>query len=417
MRQAALFILTPSLSRRYRMSTEKITGKICSVGVQNPALRVFDIIMKTEFGTTYNAYLVKGAEKSALIDTVHLSFFDEYIENISAVTDIGTVDYLVLNHTEPDHSGSVKKLLELNPNITVIATNPGHKYLAAIVNAPYNARLAKDGEELDLGGITLNFISAPLLHWPDSMFTWCKEEKVLFSCDFLGAHYCEPRMFDTKVTYPENYNKAFKDYYDAIFGPFKSFVLAGLAKMEHLGAEFVCTSHGPVLTKGIGSAVEQYRQWSLPAVKNSTAKKVLLIYVSAYGCTKRVAEELQSALNEKYAFETEVVNALDADPAGIKDKIDACDGLLLGTPTINRDALKPMWDVTCMIDAIQNKGKPAGVFGSYGWSGEGVPMLVERLKGLKLNVVGEGLRVNFVPSEEELAQVREYAESFAQSIK
>lgn len=399
------------------MSTVKITGNICSVGVQNPALRVFDIIMQTEYGTSYNAYFIKGTEKTALIETVHLSFFDEYIENISAVTDIGNIDYLILNHTEPDHSGSVKKLLELNPEITVIATNPGHKYLAAIINAPYKALLAKENEDLDLGGITLSFISAPLLHWPDSMFTWCKEEKALFSCDFFGAHYCEPRVFDTKVTYPENYKKAFKDYFNAIFGPFKPFVLAGIAKMENLGAEIICTSHGPVLTENIGDAVEQYRKWSLPAAKNSAVKKVLLLYVSAYGCTKRAAEELQSVLSGKFAFDTEIINVLDESLSIIKEKIDACDGLLLGTPTINRDALKPMWDVTCVIDAIINKSKPAGVFGSYGWSGEGVPMLIERLKGLKLNVIGEGVRVNFMPSKEELAQVREYAESFAQSIK
>ncbi|MEI6578279.1 MAG: FprA family A-type flavoprotein [Eubacteriales bacterium] len=399
------------------MSTAKITENICSIGVQNPALRVFDIIMQTEYGTSYNAYIVKGTEKTALIETVHLSFFDEYIENISTVTDIKKIDYLILNHTEPDHSGSVKKLLKLNPNITVVASNPGHKYLAAITNTSYKAMIAKDGDVLDLGGITLKFFMAPLLHWPDSMFTWCEEEKALFSCDFLGAHYCEPRVFDSKVTYPEKYETAFQDYYNAIFSPFKPFVLAGLTKMENLGAKFVCTSHGPVLTGSLDEAIKKYRAWSSPAKDENAPKKILLLYVSAYGCTKRVAEELQTVLGGKFAFETEIINVLDESLACIKEKIDACDGILLGTPTINRDALKPMWDVTCVIDAIQNKGKPAGVFGSYGWSGEGVPMLVERLKGLKLNVIGEGLRVNFVPSEDELTLVREYAESFAQSIK
>jgi len=399
------------------MSTKKITENICSIGVQNPSLRVFDIIMETEYGTSYNAYFVKGTEKTALIETVHLSFFDEYIENIKAVTDINKIDYLILNHTEPDHSGSVKKLLALNPNITVVASNPGHKYLAAITNTTYKAMVAKDGEALDLGGITLKFIMAPLLHWPDSMFTWCEERKVLFSCDFLGAHYCEPRVFDKYVTYPAKYYTAFQDYYNAIFSPFKPFVLAGLDKMENLGAEFICTSHGPVLTESISEAIKKYRAWSLIGSEKNAVKKVLLLYVSAYGCTKRVAEEIVFVLGEKHSIHTEIINVLDESHAKIKEKIEACDGLLLGTPTINRDALKPMWDVTCLIDAISNKGKPAGVFGSYGWSGEGVPMLVERLKGLKLNVIGEGLRVNFVPSDEELALVREYANTFAESIK
>lgn len=399
------------------MSTKIITDNICSVGVQNPALRVFDIIMQTEYGTSYNAYFIKGTEKSALIETVHLTFFDEYLENIAELADVSKIDYLILNHTEPDHSGSVKKLLAINPNITVIASNPGHKYLSAITNAPCNAMVVKGGETIDLGGITLQFIMAPLLHWPDSMFTWCPEEKALFSCDFFGAHYCEPRVFENLVTYPEKYTKAFKDYYDAIFSPFKSFVLAGLAKMENLGAQVICTSHGPVLTENIGEAIEQYREWSTPAKIPDAPKKILLLYVSAYGCTKCIAEALQKELEEKFAFETELVHVLDVSLAGIKEKIDAADGILLGTPTINRDALKPMWDVTTVIDAIVNKGKPAGVFGSYGWSGEGVPMLIERLRGLKLNVIGEGVRANFVPSEEELALVRAYAESFAQSIE
>lgn len=399
------------------MSTKKITDNICSVSVQNPALRVFDIIMQTEYGTSYNAYFIKGAEKSALIETVHLTFFDEYIENIAEAADVSKIDYLILNHTEPDHSGSVKKLLEMNPDITVVASNPGHKYLAAITNASCNAMVVKGGETLDLGGITLEFIMAPLLHWPDSMFTWCPEEKALFSCDFFGAHYCEPRVFDTLVTYPEKYIKAFKDYYDAIFSPFKSFVLAGIEKMDKLGADVICTSHGPVLTESIAEVISQYRAWSTPAKIPGAPKKILLLYVSAYGCTKCIAEALQKELAEKFGFETELVHVLDTSLADIKEKIDEADGILLGTPTINRDALKPMWDVTTVIDAIVNKGKPAGVFGSYGWSGEGVPMLVERLKGLKLNVVGEGVRVNFVPSEDDLAQVRDYAEYFAMNIE
>ncbi len=399
------------------MSTKIITDNIYSVGVQNPALRVFDIIMQTEYGTSYNAYFIKGTKKSALIETVHLTFFDEYLENIAELADVSKIDYLILNHTEPDHSGSVKKLLAINPNITVIASNPGHKYLSAITNEPCKAMIVKGGETIDLGGITLEFIMAPLLHWPDSMFTWCKEEKALFSCDFFGAHYCEPRVFDNLVTYPEKYEKAFKDYYDAIFSPFKSFVLAGIAKMENLGADYICTSHGPVLTENIGEALEQYRKWSTSVKVPGAPKKILLLYVSAYGCTKCIAEALQNVLAEKFGFGTELIHVLDADLCLIKEKIDEADGILLGTPTINRDALKPMWDVTTVIDAIQNKGKPAGVFGSFGWSGEGVPMLVERLKGLKLNVVGEGVRVNFVPSEDDLAQVRDYAEYFAMNIE
>ncbi|MGI6249633.1 MAG: FprA family A-type flavoprotein [Acutalibacteraceae bacterium] len=400
------------------MGTIKITENICSVGVQNPTLRVFDIIMQTEFGTSYNAYFVKGSQKTALIDAVHLDFFDEYLENISGLTDVSKIDYLIVNHTEPDHSGSIKKLMELNPDITVIASTAGQKFLSAITNMQFNAMVVRGGETIDLGGLSLEFISAPLLHWPDSIFTWCPEEKVLFSCDFLGAHYSEPRMFDYKLTYPEEYAKAFKEYFDVIFSPFKPNVRAGLDKIRDLDISLICTSHGPVLTKGNGleKARELYRTWSAIPVKDGD-KSVVILYVSAYGCTKKVAEVLEEELRAKYGFNTELVHVSDTNLACIKSKIDNADGILLGTPTINRDALKPMWEVTTVIDAIANKGKPAGVFGSFGWSGEGVPMLVERLKGLNLDVVGDGLRVNFVPDEDEILQVREYAKAFAEKSK
>ena len=167
------------------MSILQLKPHIFSIGVQNPSLRVFDIIMRTDYGTTYNAYLVKG-EKTALIETVHGNFFDEYLENLKNTIPLEQIDYLILNHTEPDHSGSVGKLLKVCPNLKVLATAPAQKYLSAIVNAPFSAVTVKNGEQLDLGGVTLQFVVSPMLHWPDSMFTWCPEEKTLFTCDFLG---------------------------------------------------------------------------------------------------------------------------------------------------------------------------------------------------------------------------------------
>jgi len=395
------------------MSIMQLCPRVFSVGVQNPALRVFDIIMRTEYGTTYNAYLVKG-EKTALIETVHGRFFDEYLENLKSAAPLEQIDYLILNHTEPDHSGSVGRLLQECPGLKVFATAPAQKYLSAIVNAPFSAVAVKNGDTLDLGGATLQFIVSPMLHWPDSMFTWCAEEKTLFTCDFLGAHYCEPRLLDRLITYPEKYEPAFKGYYDAIFSPFQPHVLAGLDKIAPLGAEMICPSHGPVLTGRISSAMESYRAWSTPAAAPDR-KLALILYVSAYGCTRALAEKMAETLKEQGIFVI-CSDVLERSPGDIKEDIDRCDGLLLGTPTINRDALKPIWDVTTVIDAIRNKGKPAGVFGSYGWSGEGVPMIAERLRGLKLNVLGEGLKVNFVPNASELEGAKDYALEFARML-
>ncbi len=398
------------------MAIMKLKDGITSVGVLNPNMRVFDIIMQTEYGTSYNAYVVKG-EKTALIDTVHTRFFEDYLENVQSVVDIKEVDYIVSNHTEPDHSGSIQKILELNPNITIVSTMAGKKYLDKITNRSFASIVVKDGETLDLGGKTLLFRVAPFLHWPDSMFTYVQEDKVLFSCDMFGCHYCEPRMLDSVIAYPEKYEDAFRHYYEAIFSPFKEFVLAGIEKIKDLDFDMVCTSHGPVLVEHIDECIEKYRQWSGDFKRSNDPKKVVMVYVSAYGCTKRLGQEMQKAITDTSSCEVEMINAIEMDLTSIKEKIDQADAILLGSPTINKDALKPIWDVLSVVEVLKNKDKLCGIFGSYGWSGEGFKMLEERVKGLKLKLVGESVRANFVPNEEELHKAYDWAVAFAKQVQ
>ncbi|MBC7765718.1 MAG: FprA family A-type flavoprotein [Hyphomonadaceae bacterium] len=394
------------------MAALQIATDIYSVGVQNPNLRVFDIIMKTDYGTTYNAYLVKG-EKNALIETVHTDFFDEYIANIESVMPVSAIDYVILNHTEPDHSGSLKALLALNPNITVVASMAGSKYLEAITNRKFTGLTVRDNDTLDLGGRVLKFIIAPFLHWPDSMFTYIEQEGVLFSCDFLGCHYCEPQLLEQFIHYPSYYEHSFHYYYLAIFSPFRENVVNGLSKIQNLPLKMVCPSHGPVLIEGIQTAIGKYQAWS--AKEQHEDKTVVIPYISAYGCTKRLAEELERALLEEN-IKVELFDIIHSRVGDIVHKIDQADGVLFGSPTINRDAVKPIWEVLTSIDAVHNKGKLCGVFGSYGWSGEAIKMLEERVKSLKFNLVGEGIRANFVPSEDELSTAYQYGKQFATAL-
>lgn len=387
---------------------KKLKDNIYSVGVLNPGLRVFDIIMLTKYGTTYNAYLVKG-EKTALIETVHENSFDEYLENIEALVDIKDIDYIILNHTEPDHTGSVRRILEINPNITVISTAPGNKYVSGISNSKIISKIVKHNDTLDLGnGKVLRFIIAPFLHWPDSMFTYLESDKMLFSCDFLGAHYCEPTMIDTKIKYPEQYDEAFKYYFDAIFGPFKKSVLEGLDKIKDLDIDMICTSHGPILTEKIESAKSKYRSWCEEVLKSKDKKKCLILYVSAYGYTKKLADAAFEQLTSSNKYDIKMINVIEEDMPKIKEEIDEADAIMFGSPTINRDALKPIWDVLSCTDAIINRGKPAAVFGSYGWSGEAVPMLKARAESLGLKVVGDGFRTTFNPTEDDIKNMKEY---------
>lgn len=400
------------------MSASSVTKDIYAVGILNPAMRIFDVVMKTEYGTSYNSYLVKGSEKTALIETCHLTFFDQYLDNIRQVCDPAQIEYIILNHCEPDHSGVLGRLVELCPKAKILVSQAGSLYLKNITNNPaLPVTVAKDGEKLDLGGKTLQFISAPFLHWPDSMFTWCPEEKVLFSCDVLGSHYCEPYTFDTNMAYPQKYEEAFKGYYDAIFGPFPSYVQSGLAKIKALDVKTVCSSHGPVLTSGcrLEWAMERYDEWSKP--HKNEVPLIPVFYCSAYGNTGKVAGMLRDGILEEIPqADCQVYDINGYDMGFLQGLLNRSDAFCIGSPTINADAVAPVWNLLSHVDAINNRKRPVLVFGSYGWSGEAVPNLIARLKGLKSNVFEEGFRTIFVPSEEELQKAKDFGRQFAQSL-
>ncbi len=396
------------------MSAIKLKKDVYSVGVLNPSLRVFDIIMESRYGTSYNAFLITG-EKNVLIDTVHEPYFEEYLSNIQSIIDVTKIDYLIMNHTEPDHSGSVAKLLAVNPNITVYCTVAAKKYLSAITNEDFQCVTVKQGDKLDLGGKELEFIVAPLLHWPDSMFTWMPSEKTLFTCDFLGAHFCEPTMLDTNVHYEDKYLGEFRYYYDGIFAPFKPYVLSGLDKIKDLPVELICPSHGPCLTANIKKFQDLYREWSAPVVHEK--KIVGILFASAYGCTTKLAEAAQEELKKNDQLDVRFMNIVFTPFAQVAELANEADALLIGSCTINRDAPKIIWDVLASIDAINTKQKPAGAFGSFGWSGEAVPMMKSRLEHLKYNFIGEGVKVNFMPTDSDLAAMKAYAGEIISNIK
>lgn len=380
------------------------------VGVLNPTLRVFDIIMETEYGTTYNAYLIDD-EQPTLVETVHENFFDAYLEKIQEVRPADSIRYIIFDHTEPDHSGSLARLLELCPEITVVASSAGIQNLKAITGMDFKSLVVRHGDTLNIGKRTLRFVSAPNLHWPDSMFTYSEYDRAVFTCDFLGAHYCEESMVDTRLVYPEKYRGALKNYYDAVLSPFKKFILAGLDRLAELDYDMVLTSHGPILTETRGQVVDLYRSWSAPAPREK--KTAAIVYVSAYGYTKKLAEAAREYL-EQAGLEVHSFDLVET-PADVAFAMES-DLLLVGSPTINRDALKPIWDFVASLDAINLAGKRCVVFGSYGWSGEGVPALVRRLTELKAKVSGDGFRVKFRPGPDDLAQFEELLKAEVQSL-
>lgn len=399
------------------MAATKITNNIYSVGVLNPSLRIFDIVMRTDFGTSYNSYIVKGSEKTALVEVSHSEFFEQYLNNIKEVCDPSEIDYIVVNHCEPDHSGALRDVLKLCPKAIIVSTVVGANYLKNITNIQeLNLQRVKENDIIDLGNLTIKFIPSPFLHWPDTMFSYCEEERVLFSCDMFGCHYTEAYVLDKYIISDKSYDTALKGYYDAIFGPFKPYVLKGLEKIKTLNFDYICTSHGPILTKGVKleSVIDKYTEWSTPKEKGESC--IPIFYCSAYGNTKMLAESLCDGANKVDGVSSKAYDINDNDMSDLSALINESDAFMLGSPTINSDAVEPVWSLINSIDVINNKKRKALVFGSYGWSGEGIPNLIERLKGIKNDVYNEGLKVCFVPTEEDLKNCIDLGEEFAKAV-
>ena len=383
-------------------------------GALDHELRVFDIIMYTEFGTTYNSYVLKTPNHTVLFETAKAKCCDSWLEKIAQVAPIESVDYLVVSHTEPDHSGSIERLLDLNPRLKIVATGCAIDFLKQIVNRDFYSMPVTDGMTLKLDDKTLEFMVVPNLHWPDTMYTYIREDKILVTCDSFGSHYAMDEVLVSKVTDHEGYLRATKYYFDNIIGPFKPFMAEALRRVRTLELDMICPGHGPVLDTNIPWMLDTYEEWC--TVINPNSKPTVIIpYVSAYGYTGMLAKAISEGIAESGDIEVRSYDMVEADAGKVAQELLFADGILFGTPTIVGEALKPIWDLTTGMFATTHKGKLASAFGSYGWSGEGVPHIMERLKQLKLRTV-DGFRVRFKPSEVELMNAREFGRNFGRVL-
>lgn len=394
------------------MGAQLIREGVYWVGVQDPTLSVFDIIMTTEHGTSYNAYLIKGSQKTALVETVKYGFYDEYRANIESIVPLEEIDYLIVNHSEPDHSGSLVRLLESCPGLTVVAHHTALAFLKEICPRPFQSRIVSNRDSLDLGGKTLHFISAMLLHWPDTIYTYLEEDKILFSCDSFGCHYSDERLFGDLI--PGDFLNAYKYYFDHILSPFKPYVNQALNKLKHYPLDVICPGHGPILRDRIPYYLDLYREWARPR-DESLPQRVVIAYVSAYGYTRSLADEIIKGLEAAGKFEILDFDLIESNINEVAAAVDDAAGLLLGSPTLNKDALPPVWFLLGSLSPVSHAGKLSAAFGSYGWSGEAVPNIEKRLHMLRMKVL-PGLRVRFKPGEEDLRGAYELGERFGQLL-
>ena len=214
------------------MKSLKLREGFYWTGIVDDSLRVFDIIMYTEFGTTYNSYVLKAGDKTILFETAKEKFWDDYLEKLEEVTTVSEIDYLVVSHTEPDHAGSVERLLDMCPHLKIISTGTANGFLKEIVNRDFTGIVVKDGQSMQIGNKTLYFMAVPNLHWPDTMYTYIEEEQILVTCDSFGSHYGFHDVLLSRVENWEDYEKATKYYFDCIIGPFKSYMVKALERVR-----------------------------------------------------------------------------------------------------------------------------------------------------------------------------------------
>ncbi|MBK9390838.1 MAG: FprA family A-type flavoprotein [Bacteroidetes bacterium] len=390
-----------------------VTNDVKWIGVLDYDIRTFDIVMKTEYGTTYNSYFI-NAEKKAIVELAKEKFSSVYLDKLKRLTDPSEIKYIILDHTEPDHSGSLKILLELAPEATVVGSGNAIRYLEDIVNKPFKSLIVKHGDKLDLGNKTLSFIAAPNLHWPDSIYTLLEEDKVLFTCDSFGAHYCSENMFSS---FDETYTESFKYYFDVILKPFSRFMIRAIDFIKPLGVDYICTGHGPIHRgESITKAISLSEKWANEYVRITTGKTgydILIAYISAYGYTKESAEIIGKGIEESGEIRAEVIDIEEIDLGVLEEKIIMSDGIVVGSPTINQNTLLPVYKLFSLINPIRDKGKLAGSFGSYGWSGESSKIILENFRMLKFKIFEESGAIKFAPAGAKETQLIEYGRKFA----
>ena len=390
---------------------KEIQNDIFYVGVQHPELENFDELYPTRNGTTYNSYIVRGAKKTVLVDTVEEAFAGQFLDNVRRVLPLEELDMVVVNHTEHDHSGAMAALLGANPRIQVVCTRSAENFLKKMLNRSIDVDIVAKEKAIDIGGKTLQFFPQPFLHWPDTMMTYMVEQSILFSGDAFGSHYCSEGLFDDEAG---DFSEDFRIYFDTIIRPFKKNVRDAMARLKGLDIKVICPTHGPVWRSEIGRALVSYREWSAEPFL-SGKKRVLMLTHSPHGTTRRMAEEISKALAVK-GIETVEFKALDLDEAKFRNELERCDALVVGAATVNRDAGPPLWKALALLSTVTPRSRVGAVFGAFGWSGEAVEMIETRLKGLQYQLPVEGLKWRFNPTEDEQKACYEFGTKLAEAL-
>ncbi len=366
----------------------------------------------THRGTTYNSYLIKD-EKIALVDTVYGPFTGELLENLKSLIDPAKIDYLVINHVETDHSGAAPEIMKIAPQAKVICTQKGMEGLKAHYFGDWDFQIVKTGDQLSLGSRTLTFVEAPMLHWPDSMFSYMPEEALLMPNDAFGQHYASSHRFDDQVDLNEVMDEAAK-YYANILLPFSDLVTRKLEEVSrmNINIKIIAPSHGIIWRQDPGRIVNAYSSWA----KGETRTKAVIVYDTMWNSTEKMAKALLDGIAaEGVEVKLFKVSASDRNDI-VKELLDA-KAILVGSPTINNEFLPNISPLLDDLKGLKPKNKVGLAFGSFGWGGGAVKLIEERLQAAKVELLEHSQVLKWVPTAEGLRNCYEAGQRLARAIK
>lgn len=387
------------------MKARKIVEDVYWMGAVDWNRRLFDTLIPLPDGTSYNAYLVQGSEKIALLDTVDPSMVDILMYQLDNVQ---KVDYIVAHHAEQDHSGTIPQVLEKYKKANVVTTAKGKGMLIDLLRIPEErVMIVEDGETLSLGDKTLEFIHTPWVHWPETMVTYLRENHILFSCDFFGSHLATTDLY---VTDEGQVYEAAKRYYAEIMMPFRRVIQKNIEKVKVYDIELIAPSHGPIYNRP-AVIIDAYEDWVSESVKN----EVVLPYVSMHGSTEKMVEYLVSALAEKgitvHLFDLSVT---DIGKLAIA-LVDAAT-IVIGTPTVHVGPHPLVFYASHLANALRPKVKYASIIGSFGWSSKAIEQIAELIPNLKVEIL-EPVLCKGLPGETDFAALDDLATKIATKHK
>jgi flavorubredoxin/flavin reductase (DIM6/NTAB) family NADH-FMN oxidoreductase RutF len=386
----------------------RLSLDIKAIGPETTAIRSldwdrdrFDIEFGLRNGTTYNAFLIRG-EKTALVDTSHEKFRSLWLPQLEDLIDLSTLDYLIVSHTEPDHSGLIGDVLAKAPQVTVVGSKVALAFLDNLVHRPFQKQQVKSGDSLDLGhGHLLEFVTAPNLHWPDTIFTYDPKTQILFTCDAFGLHFCDQRTYDEDLSVIED---DFQYYYDCLMGPNARSVLSALKRIDPLlpSLTTIGTGHGPLLHHNLHELVERYRRWSQDKSAGQTG--VAVCYVSDYGYSDRLSQAIAHGIT-KTGVTVEMIDLRTAESHDLSALIGSVQGLVLGTPPAS--AHETVRQNYSSILAGAHGKQSIGVFDSYGGDDEPIDAVVGEFRSLGLYMAFPPIRIKDVPTEADYQRCEE----------